>query len=110
VNDNVRTMRSLVHRLLAVRVRPYYIYQIDLASGTQHFRTSVQCGLRIVNALRGHTTGMAVPTLVIDAPGGGGKIPIAPDTIVSMDDHEIVLRNYKGRLYRYPSHPSPGGN
>jgi lysine 2,3-aminomutase len=110
VNDDARTMRDLVQRLLAIRVRPYYIYQMDLTSGTQHFRTSVRCGLRIIRALRGHTTGMAVPTLVIDAPGGGGKIPIAPETIVSMNDHEVVLRNYKGKIYRYPSHPSPGGD
>jgi lysine 2,3-aminomutase len=106
VNDDPLTMRSLVQQLLAIRVRPYYIYQIDLTRGTQHFRTPVSKGLEIIQALRGHTSGMAVPTLVIDAPGGGGKIPIAPETIVSMNDNEVVLRNYLGRIYRYPAHPA----
>jgi lysine 2,3-aminomutase len=109
VNDDPRTMLRLVRRLLTIRVKPYYIYQIDLGLGTEHFRTSVQCGLRIIRALRGHTSGMAVPTLVIDAPGGGGKIPIAPESVISMDDDEIVLRNYRGRTYRYPTHPSVKG-
>jgi lysine 2,3-aminomutase len=110
VNDGPQTMRRLVQKLLAIRVRPYYIYQIDLAAGTQHFRTSVECGLKIIESLRGHTTGMAVPTLVIDAPGGGGKIPIAPESVVSMGEDEIVLRNYKGLIYRYPAHPPAKGD
>lgn len=108
VNDDPETMRSLVHGLVAIRVKPYYIYQIDLIKGGRHFRTPVRKGLEIIEALRGHTSGLAVPTLVIDAPGGGGKIPIAPETIVSFDDEEIVVRNYKGDLYRYPSHPERG--
>jgi lysine 2,3-aminomutase len=108
VNDDPETMRSLVHGLLTIRVKPYYIYQIDLAEATQHFRTPVQRGLEIISALRGHTSGIAVPTLVIDAPGGGGKIPITPETIVSMDDSEVVLRNYAGKFYRYPTHPPDG--
>jgi lysine 2,3-aminomutase len=109
VNDDPDTMRRLVHGLLAIRVRPYYIYQIDLAEGTQHFRTSVETGLEIIRALRGYTSGLAVPTLVVDAPGGGGKIPIAPETIVSMDDRGVVLRNYRGKIYRYPAHPRVRG-
>jgi lysine 2,3-aminomutase len=108
VNDDVETMKKLVQGLLTIRVRPYYIYQIDLIKGGGHFQTSVQKGLEIIEALRGHTSGLAVPTLVIDAPGGGGKIPIAPESIVSFDDKEIVVRNFRGQQYRYPSHPPPG--
>jgi lysine 2,3-aminomutase len=105
VNDDPGTMLELVRKLLAIRVRPYYIYMVDLATGIQHFRTPVSRGLEIIDALRGHTSGIGVPTLVVDAPGGGGKIPIAPETIVSMDDHEVVLRNYRDKIYRYPTHP-----
>jgi lysine 2,3-aminomutase len=105
VNDDPETMKKLVQGLLAIRVRPYYIYLIDLIKGGGHFRTSVRKGIEIIESLRGHTSGLAVPTLVIDAPGGGGKIPIAPETIVSFDETEIVVRNYEGRLFRYPSHP-----
>jgi lysine 2,3-aminomutase len=105
VNDDPDTMTELVQKLLAIRVRPYYLYLMDLVQGAQHFRTSVQKGLDIIQALRGHTTGLAVPTLVIDAPGGGGKIPIAPETILSLNDDEIVLRNYDGKVYHYPSQP-----
>ena len=105
VNDDAVTMKRLVHGLLRIRVRPYYIYLMDLVRGGRHFRTSVRRGLAIIGALRGHTSGLAVPTLVIDAPGGGGKIPIAPETIVACDEREVVLRNYKGDLYRYPSRP-----
>jgi lysine 2,3-aminomutase len=105
VNDDAVTMTRLVQGLLMIRVRPYYIYLMDLVRGGRHFRTSVRRGLEIIGALRGHTSGLAVPTLVIDAPGGGGKIPIAPETIVSLDEREVVLRNYKGDIYRYPSHP-----
>jgi lysine 2,3-aminomutase len=105
VNDDADVMKTLVQALLAIRVRPYYIYQMDLIKGGSHFQTAVAEGLEIIAALRGHTSGLAVPTLVIDAPGGGGKIPIAPETVMSYDDHEIVLRNYKGDIYRYPSHP-----
>jgi lysine 2,3-aminomutase len=81
---------------------------MDLITGGGHFQTSVQKGLDIIEALRGHTTGLALPTLVIDAPGGGGKIPIAPETVVSFDDKEIILRNYRGDIYSYPSHPPKG--
>jgi lysine 2,3-aminomutase len=105
VNDDPLVMRELVQKLLAIRVKPYYIYMVDLARGIQHFRTPLSKGLEIIEAIRGHTSGMAVPTLVVDAPGGGGKIPIAPETIVSVDDREVTLRNYRGQIYRYPTHP-----
>jgi lysine 2,3-aminomutase len=102
VNDDVETMKELVHRLLLMRVRPYYLYQCDPISGSAQFRTSVAKGLEIIEGLRGHTTGYAVPTLVIDAPGGGGKIPIAPSGIVGRDGDDVLLRNYEGQVFRYP--------
>lgn len=102
VNDNADTMKSLCHRLLQMGVRPYYIYQCDLITGSSHFRTEIKKGLEIIEQLRGHTTGYAVPQFVIDGPGGGGKIPINPDTIKEITDSEIVLRNFQGKEYRYP--------
>jgi lysine 2,3-aminomutase len=102
VNDNVETMKSLVHGLLKIRVRPYYIYQCDPISGSAHFRTPVEKGLEIVAGLRGHTTGYAVPTFVIDAPGGGGKIPLCPDSVVGRQDGHVLLRNYEGKIFKYP--------
>lgn len=102
VNDNVETMKSLVHKLLRMRVRPYYLYQCDPISGSSHFRTSVAKGLEIIEGLRGHTTGYAVPTYVIDAPGGGGKIPLQPNYFVGRDGDDVVLRNFEGREFRYP--------
>jgi lysine 2,3-aminomutase len=105
VNDDVETMRRLVHLLLQMRVRPYYLYQCDPISGSSHFRTSVSKGLEIIQGLRGHTTGYAVPTYVIDAPGGGGKIPLQPDYVVGRDGDDLLLRNYEGQLYRYPDPP-----
>ncbi|NUQ64976.1 MAG: KamA family radical SAM protein [Pirellulales bacterium] len=102
VNDNVETMKELVHRLLLMRVRPYYLYQCDPISGSSHFRTPVSKGLEIIEGLRGHTTGYAVPTYVIDAPGGGGKIPLQPNYMVGRDGDFLVLRNYEGQTYRYP--------
>jgi len=106
INDNVDTMRSLSHRLLQMEVRPYYIYQCDLITGSSHFRTDVRKGLEIIEQLRGHTTGYAVPQLVIDAPGGGGKIPLNPNTVQEITDTEIILRNFQGKEYRYPLLPS----
>jgi lysine 2,3-aminomutase len=106
VNDDVDTMRRLVHGLLKIRVRPYYIYQCDPISGSAHFRTSVEKGVEIIRGLRGHTTGYAVPSFVVDAPGGGGKIPISPDYVVGREGDDLVLRNFEGRQYRYPD---PGG-
>jgi lysine 2,3-aminomutase len=102
VNDDVEVMKSLNHKLLMMRVRPYYIYQCDPISGSSHFRTSVSKGLEIIEGLRGHTTGYAVPTYVIDAPGGGGKIPLQPNYIVGRDGDDLLLRNYEGQVYRYP--------
>lgn len=105
VNDDPSVMKELVQGLLKIRVRPYYIYQADLTNGTGYFRTSIQKGLEIIQSLRGHTSGLAIPHYVVDAPGGGGKIPIFSQTIVSMDDEKIVLRNYEGKLFEYPSSP-----
>ena len=102
VNDNVETMRQLMHGLLTMRVRPYYLYQCDPIVGSSHFRTAVATGLDIIQGLRGYTTGYAVPTYVIDAPGGGGKIPLGPATVVRREDNTLVLQNYAGHLYRYP--------
>jgi lysine 2,3-aminomutase len=110
VNDSVETMRELVHRLLLMRVRPYYLYQCDPISGSSHFRTSVAKGLEIIEGLRGHTTGYAVPTYVIDAPGGGGKIPLQPGYLVGRDGDDVILRNFEGREYRYPDPVSADEN
>lgn len=102
VNDDVAVMKSLVHRLLMMRVRPYYLYQCDLITGSAHFRVEVEKGIEIIEGLRGHTTGYAVPQYVIDAPGGGGKIPVNPQYVREITDEEIVLRNFKREEYRYP--------
>jgi lysine 2,3-aminomutase len=95
-------MKKLMHQLLQVRVKPYYLYQCDPIPGSSHFRTPVERGLEIMDGLRGHTTGYAVPTYVIDAPGGGGKIPLLPQYTIGYKDGELLLRNYQGQLYRYP--------
>jgi lysine 2,3-aminomutase len=102
VNDDVDTMKELMHRLLKARVRPYYIYQCDPISGSSHLRTPIEKGLEIVDGLRGHTTGYAVPTFVVDAPGGGGKIPLLPNYLVGRDGNDVLLRNFEGEVYRYP--------
>jgi len=102
INDKPYIMKKLVQELLKIRVRPYYIYQCDLAMGTEHFRTSVATGIQIIEKLRGHTTGYAVPTYVVDAPGGGGKIPLQPDYLVTRGKGKIVLRNYEGKVFEYP--------
>ncbi|MGE4297392.1 MAG: KamA family radical SAM protein [Desulfovibrionaceae bacterium] len=102
VNDSPEALKALYHGLLRVRVRPYYLYQCDPVMGTAHFRTTVADGLRIMQGLRGHTSGYAVPTYVIDAPGGGGKVPIYADTMVGRDGDDLLLRNYEGGIYRYP--------
>ena len=108
VNDDVETMKQLVQRLLTMRVRPYYLYQCDPISGSAHFRTPVSTGLKIIEGLRGHTTGYAIPTLVIDAPGGGGKIPLQPNSIVRRDGDWLVLRNFEGKEFRYPDPVAAG--
>ncbi len=102
VNDDPAVMKSLMHKLLMMRVRPYYIYQCDLVRGTHHLRTPVRKGIEIIESLRGHTTGYAVPQYVIDAPGGGGKVPVGPATVVAHDNRRILLRNHEGELYEYP--------
>jgi lysine 2,3-aminomutase len=101
VNDDPAVMKRLMQELLRCRVRPYYLYQADLVAGAEHFRTSVAKGLEIIAALRGWTSGLAVPHFVIDAPGGGGKIPLVPNYVQAISDREIVLRNYAGETYRY---------
>ena len=103
VNDNASVMKLLCQRLLQIGVRPYYIYLCDLIVGSRHFRTSVEEGIRIIEQMRGHTSGYAVPQLVIDAPGGGGKIPINPNYIQRMTSSGIFLKNYKGDEYYYPN-------
>lgn len=106
VNDDPTVMKALVQKLLMIRVKPYYIYQMDLVRGTYHFWTSVETGLHVLESLIGHTSGLAVPHYVIDSPGGGGKIPVQPNYIQSFDEHKIVLRNYEGKTYTYPQTPS----
>ena len=102
VNDNVDTMKELVHKLLLCRVRPYYLYQCDLIRGSSHLRTSVAKGLEIIEGLRGFTTGYAIPQFVIDAPGGGGKVPLNPGYVVYHDKEKVVIRNFEGRIFEYP--------
>jgi lysine 2,3-aminomutase len=106
INDDLGTMKKLVHGLLRIRVKPYYLYQCDPILGSSHFRTAVGKGLEIIRGLRGYTTGYAVPTYVIDAPGGGGKIPLLPEYIVGRDGDDLLLKNYEGKTYRYLD---PGG-
>ena len=107
VNDDAAVMQALVHRLLRMRVRPYYIYQMDLITGGAHFKVDVRKGVEIIRALRGHTTGYAVPQYVIDAPGGGGKVPINPDYVEKITDDEVIFRNYEGQQFRYPLKSTP---
>lgn len=106
VNDSIEVQKALVHKLLMCRVRPYYLYQCDLIKGSSHLRTSVSEGLEIIEGLRGHTTGYAVPQFVIDGPGGGGKIPLNPDYVLQRDHEKVVLRNYEGETFEYPE-PTP---
>lgn len=101
INDNLEEMKKLVHKLLVARVRPYYLYQGDLVAGTSHFRTSIKKGLEIIDGLVGYTTGLARPIFVVDAPGGGGKIPIHRDNIVEINGKIVKLRNYKGDIFEY---------
>ena len=101
VNDDPAVMKELMQRLLMARVRPYYIYMADQVAGAEHFRTSVQTGIKIMEALRGWTSGLANPTFVIDAPGGGGKIPLLPEYVLSMGEDEVVVRNFRGDRFVY---------
>ena len=102
INDDLETMKRLLLGLLRIRVRPYYMYQCDPIPGSSHFRTPVEKGLELLRGLRGHTTGFAVPTYVIDAPGGGGKIPLLPNYLAARDEAGWTLRNYEGRTFTYP--------
>ena len=108
INDEVATLKALFHGLLRVRVKPYYLFQCDPIYGSSHFRTPVSRGLEMIQGLRGHTSGYAVPSYVIDAPGGGGKIPLLPDYVIGRDGDDLVLRNYEGLAFRYHD-PVPGG-
>lgn len=101
VNDCVHVMRKLVHNLVKMRVRPYYIYICDLSMGIEHFRTTVSKGIEIIEGLRGHTSGYAVPTFVVDAPGGGGKIPVMPQYLISQGKNKVILRNFEGVITTY---------
>ncbi|MDD3283038.1 MAG: lysine 2,3-aminomutase, partial [Candidatus Cloacimonetes bacterium] len=101
INDHVDVMKALVHKLVKNRVRPYYIYQCDLSEGISHFRTPISRGIEIIESLRGHTSGLCVPTFVVDAPGGGGKIPVMPNYVISQMPGRVVLRNYEGFITSY---------
>lgn len=102
VNDDTGIMKELMHKLLMIRIRPYYIYQADMAMGTDHFRTDVQKGLNLISDLQGHTSGMGVPYFVIDAPGGGGKVRLLPNTVIEHNEKEVIIKNYEGKVFRYP--------
>jgi lysine 2,3-aminomutase len=110
INDDPTVMKALVQKLLVCRVRPYYVYQCDLIAGSAHLRSSVREGLRIMSSLRGHTTGYAVPQYVIDAPGGGGKVPVTPEYVLSRNADRVVIRNFEGKIFEYPEAPdgTPG--
>jgi lysine 2,3-aminomutase len=101
VNDCVHIQRELVQKLTRIRVRPYYLYQCDLVEGAGHFRTPVAKGIEIIEGLRGHTSGYAVPQFIVDAPGGGGKIPVAPTYMISQAKGKVTLRNYENRIFNY---------
>nr|MDA8161919.1 hypothetical protein [Desulfobacteraceae bacterium] len=108
VNDSLEVMKDLCHALQRIMVRPYYLFQCDPVKGAEHFRTSVWTGVNIIEGMRGHTGGLCIPTFVVDAPGGGGKIPLQPFYMLSANDQEVVFRNYEGIVIRYPN-PHPAG-
>jgi lysine 2,3-aminomutase len=108
INDDTDVIRSLVQALMRIKVRPYYLYNCDPVRGARHFRTPIQKGIEIIEALRGHTSGLAVPVFVVDAPGGGGKIPIQPDYLLSYRNGHALLRNFQGRRFSYDDPPGPG--
>src|SRR5438067_9751183 len=107
VNDSVETMRDLMRALLRIKVRPYYIFHCDPVVGAGHFRTSVWKGLEIMEGLRGHMSGLGIPTYVVDSPHGGGKIPVMPNYLLSASDDAVVLRNYEGMIVRYQAQDKP---
>jgi lysine 2,3-aminomutase len=104
VNDKPETVKDLMQKLLKIRVRPYYMYMADETKGANHFRTSVETGLKIIEALRGHTSGLAIPQFVIDAPGGGGKIPLLPNYVLHKDEEQVILRNFNNKVYSYKNY------
>ncbi len=104
INDDPAIVKELLQKLLKIRVRPYYMYMADETKGANHFRTSIETGMKIVEALRGHTSGLAIPHFVIDAPGGGGKIPLLPNYVLHMDEEKIILRNYNNEVYSYKNY------
>lgn len=104
VNDDPETVKELMQKLLKIRVRPYYMYMADETKGSSHYHTSVETGLEIIENLRGHTSGLAVPHFVIDAPGGGGKVPLLPNYVLHKDDEKVILRNYKHKIYVYKNY------
>lgn len=108
VNDDADIMKSLFQKLLKIRVRPYYLFMADQTKGTNHFRTSIETGLEIMEKLRGHTSGLAIPHFVIDAPEGGGKIPLLPKYVMHHDEESIIMRNYKNDIYVYNELKSTG--
>jgi lysine 2,3-aminomutase len=107
INDNLATMRTLMRGLLRIKVRPYYLFHCDPVIGAGHFRTSIWKGLEIMEGLRGHMSGLGIPTYVVDSPHGGGKIPLMPNYLVSASDDAVVLRNYEGMLVRYQADDKP---
>ena len=110
VNDDPEVMKELMLGLLRFRVKPYYLYQADLVSGTHHFRTDVATGMRIMDHLQGHITGFGVPMYVIDAPGGGGKMTVGPNRLMELNEEYAILRNFEGRVFKYPAKADPSGN
>ena len=110
VNDSLPVMKSLVQKLLRCRVRPYYLYQCDLIQGSAHLRAPVAKGIEIIEGLRGHTTGYAIPQFVIDAPGGGGKVPINPGYVFFHDREKVVFRNFEGKVFEYPEVQEEGAS
>jgi len=108
VNDSVETQMKLCHGLLRISVRPYYLFQCDEVQGTEHLRTPVEAGIEIIEGMRGHTSGLAIPAFVVDLPQGGGKVPLQPDYVLLQTEEELVLRNYQGRLFRYRNPRQPG--
>jgi lysine 2,3-aminomutase len=108
INDTVETQLALSHALLRIRVRPYYLFHADEVRGTEHLRTPVETGIKIIEGMRGHTSGLGVPTFVVDVPGGGGKIPLQPNYVLSYSEDEVILRNYEWQIFRYRNpHPEP---
>jgi lysine 2,3-aminomutase len=108
INDSLETIMALCQGLLKIKVRPYYLFQCDEVQGTEHLRTPVETGINIMQGMRGFTSGLAVPTFVVDLVQGGGKVPLAPNYVLSMSDNELLLKNYEGQIYRYRN-PSPNG-